>query len=350
MPTIGALGTAVPAHRIAQPAVQAAALAHFAARGADLHRYARVFDHARIATRYFVEPLTFFRAPHGLAELNQRYLQTALELGEQAGRACLAQASLDASDVQHVIWVSTTGIASPSPDATLIQRLGMDRHTRRTPIWGLGCAGGVAGLARAYEYTRAFPDQRALLIAAEICSLTFQADDLSPRNLVAAALFADGAAAALVEGDALGGSGPQIVATQSLLWPDTQDVMGWDVVDSGMRVLFGQRIPALVRASMRDVVTEFLAMHGLGLDDVAHWVMHPGGAKVIDAYADALTIDAERLTHTSDVLREYGNMSSVTVLFVLDRFLRAGAIAPGDHALLAVLGPGFSCELALLRG
>ena len=350
MPTIGALGTAVPAHRIAQSAVQAAALAHFTAHGADLHRYARVFDHARIATRYFVEPLTFFHAPHGLAALNQRYLQAALELGEQAGRACLAQAGVDASAVQHLIWVSTTGIASPSPDATLIQRLGMGRHTRRTPIWGLGCAGGVAGLARAYEYARAFPDQRALLIAAEICSLTFQSDDLSPRNLVAAALFADGAAAALVEGDTLAGGGPQIVATQSLLWPATQDVMGWQIADAGMRVVFGQRIPALVRASMRGVVTEFLATHGLGLDDVAHWVMHPGGAKVIDAYADALTIDAERLTHTSDVLREYGNMSSVTVLFVLDRFLRAGAIAPGEHALLAVLGPGFSCELALLRG
>ncbi len=260
-------------------------------------------------------------------------------------------------------------MAAPSPDAMLINRLGMGPHARRTPIWGLGCAGGVAGLARAYEYTRAFPDQRVLLLAVELCSVTFQWNDHSKRNLIAASLFADGAAAVLVEGDAAGGWGmgdggwgnpgpnpqppspiSQILGTQSTLWPDTLDIMGWDMVDTGMQVVFSSRIPHIVQTLMHENVAEFLAPFGLGLDDIDHWILHPGGAKVIDAYQAALAIDPERLGHTRAVLRNCGNMSSTTVFFVLDAFLKAGQPGPGEYGVLAVLGPGFSCELALIRG
>ena len=236
-----------------------------------------VFRHAQIDTRYFAAPLEWFMTPHSFKQCNDLFIETATALGEAAARACLAQAGLEPRDVDHLIWVSTTGMAAPSPDAMLINRLGMGRHTRRTPIWGLGCAGGVAGLARAYEYTRAFPDQRVLLLSVELCSVTFQWNDHSKRNLIAASLFADGAAAVLVEGDAASGWGkgqagqsqrrsstrsppcPPILGTQSTLWPDTLDIMGWDMVDTGMQVVFSSRIPHIVQTLMRENVAEFLA-------------------------------------------------------------------------------------------
>jgi alkylresorcinol/alkylpyrone synthase len=213
-----------------------------------------------------------------------------------------------------------------------------------------------------------------LLLSAELCSVTFQWNDRSKRNLIAASIFADGAAAVLVEGDVVAElkteneklrsdrsspilnsqfsilNFPQILGTQSTIWPDTLDIMGWDMVDTGMQVVFSSRIPHIVQTLMRENVAEFLAPYGLGLDDIEHWILHPGGAKVIDAYQSALAIDPERLEHTRAVLREYGNMSSATVFFVLDAFLKAEKPGPGEYGVLAVLGPGFSCELALIRG
>jgi len=331
---------------------------HFAPAFPEIDRYMSVFRHAQIDTRHFVAPLEWFTQPHSFKECNDLFIEAATALGEAAARRCLQAAGLEPADVDHLIWVSTTGMAAPSPDALLINRLGMSRHTRRTPIWGLGCAGGVAGLARAYEYTCAFPDQRVLLISDELCSVTFQWNDRSKRNLIAASLFADGAAAVLVEGDEARGlrleaskeTQVSILGTQSTLWPNSTDVMGWDIVDSGMQVVFSSRIPQIVRTQMGDNVTEFLARHRLGIDDIDHWILHPGGAKVIGAYQAALAIDRERLGHTWAVLRHYGNMSSATVFFVLEAFLKAGAPRPGEYGVLAVLGPGFSCELALIRG
>jgi alkylresorcinol/alkylpyrone synthase len=374
MPVIRSVATALPPHALAQERVRDLAREHFAPAFPEIDRYLSVFRHARIDTRHFAAPLEWFMTSHSFQECNDLFVEVATGLGEAAARACLAQAELQVSDVDHLIWVSTTGMAAPSPDAMLINRLGLGRHTRRTPIWGLGCAGGVAGLARAYEYTRAFPGQRVLLLSAELCSVTFQWNDRSKRNLIAASIFADGAAAVLVEGDVVAElkteneklrsdrsspilnsqfsilNFPQILGTQSTIWPDTLDIMGWDMVDTGMQVVFSSRIPHIVQTLMRENVAEFLAPYGLGLDDIEHWILHPGGAKVIDAYQSALAIDPERLEHTRAVLREYGNMSSATVFFVLDAFLKAEKPGPGEYGVLAVLGPGFSCELALIRG
>jgi alkylresorcinol/alkylpyrone synthase len=374
MPLIRSVATALPPHALAQERVRDLAREHFAPAFPEIDRYLSVFRHARIDTRHFAAPLEWFMTSHSFQECNDLFVEVATGLGEAAARACLAQAELQVSDVDHLIWVSTTGMAAPSPDAMLINRLGLGRHTRRTPIWGLGCAGGVAGLARAYEYTRAFPGQRVLLLSAELCSVTFQWNDRSKRNLIAASIFADGAAAVLVEGDVVAElkteneklrsdrsspilnsqfsilNFPQILGTQSTIWPDTLDIMGWDMVDTGMQVVFSSRIPHIVQTLMRENVAEFLAPYGLGLDDIEHWILHPGGAKVIDAYQSALAIDPERLEHTRAVLREYGNMSSATVFFVLDAFLKAEKPGPGEYGVLAVLGPGFSCELALIRG
>jgi alkylresorcinol/alkylpyrone synthase len=372
MPVIRSVATALPPHALSQERIRDLARQHFAPAFAEIDRYMAVFRHAQIDTRHFAAPLEWFTTPHSFKQCNDLFIEVATALGEQAARACLTQAGLEPRDVDHLIWVSTTGMAAPSPDAMLINRLGMDRHTRRTPVWGLGCAGGVAGLARAYDYTRAYPDQRVLLLSVELCSVTFQWNDHSKRNLIASSLFADGAAAILVEGDtvAVGQEDKEtrrqgttslpvsqssrlpvsVLGTQSTLWPDTLDIMGWDMVDTGMQVVFSSRIPHIVQTLMRENVAEFLAPFGLALDDIDHWILHPGGAKVIDAYQAALGIDPERLGHTRAVLRSCGNMSSTTVFFVLDAFLKSGRPGPGEYGVLAVLGPGFSCELALIRG
>ncbi|KPV51548.1 chalcone synthase [Kouleothrix aurantiaca] len=352
MPRIRSVATALPPYTLPQEQIRDLARAHFAPAFPDIDRYLTVFRHAQIDSRAFAAPLEWFAIPRSFKECNDLFIEVATGLGEQAARAALAAAGLEPGDVDHLIWVSTTGMAAPSPDATLINRLGMGRHTRRTPVWGLGCAGGVAGLARATEYTRAFPDQRVLLISAELCSVTFQWNDQSKRNLIASSLFADGVAAVLVEGDQAAGADTSlsILGTQSTLWPDTTEIMGWDMVDTGMQVVFSSRIPQIVQTLMRDNVAEFLAGHNLTIDDIDHWILHPGGAKVISAYEGALAIDRERLDHTREVLRQHGNMSSATVFFVLEEFLKAGTPAPGEFGVLAVLGPGFSCELALVRG
>jgi alkylresorcinol/alkylpyrone synthase len=349
MPRLRAVATALPDHRIAQADIREAARAHFAPAFPQIDRYLPVFHNSQIDQRFFAAPLEWFQQPRSLKECNDRFIQVGSNLGEQVARACLAQAALDGHAIDHLIWVSTTGMAAPSPDATLIGRLGMRRTTRRTPIWGLGCAGGIAGLARANEYVQAFPHHRALLLCVELCSVTFQWEDRSRRNLIAASLFADGAAGILLEGDAIASSGPQIIATQSLIWPDTQDVMGWEIIDSGMQVVFSARIPGMISSEMHGIVAEFLATHGLSLSDIRHWILHPGGAKVIAAYESALAIGPTETAHTRSVLRSHGNMSSGTVFFVLKACLHAG-IAPGEYGLLAVLGPGFSCELALIQG
>ena len=349
MPRIASVATATPPHKVRQDDVKRLARAFFGSSIKEIDRYASVFDNASIETRSLAAPVEWFVERHGLGEVNDLWIEVACTIGAEAARKCLAAANLTPGDVDHIFFVSTTGLAAPSVDARLITLLEMPRHTRRTPIWGLGCAGGVAGLARASEYVRAFPNQRALLVCVELCSITFQYDDRSKRNLVAASLFGDGAAAVLVEGDAVGGTGPQIVATESTLFPDSLNLMGWDIVDSGMRVVFGAGIPRVVTNHFRSLATGFLDSNGLSLEQIAHHIYHPGGTKVLQAYEQAGRLPKGALGHSWSVLREYGNMSSATVLFVLKRFLDEG-IAAGEHALLSVFGPGFSSEMALLRG
>ena len=349
MPRIASVATAVPPNQVRQPDIKRVARDYFASSLRETDRYVSVFDNTEIETRSLAAPLHWFLQPRSFGEANDLWIEVACELGADAARRCLVDAGLTPTDVDHIFFVSTTGLAAPSVDARIMTLLGMPRHTRRTPIWGLGCAGGVAGLARASEYVRAFPRHRALLVCVELCSLTFQFDDVSVRNLIAVSLFGDGAAAVLIEGDELGGAGAEIVATESTLFPDSLDLMGWDVVDTGMRVVFGAGIPRVVTNHFRELATGFLAPHDLSLDQIDHHIYHPGGAKVLRAYEQAGELSPEMLEHSRSVLRDYGNMSSGTVLFVLKAFLDRG-IAPGEHGLLTVFGPGFSSEMALVRG
>ena len=319
-------------------------------------RALEVFDNAEIERRHLCVSLEWLGERHPLGERNDLYIENAARLAAQVARSSLDRAGLTPRDVDHIVFVSSTGLATPSIDALLANQLDCRADVRRTPIWGLGCAGGAAGLSRARDFALADPSARVLLVALELCSFTFQPDDDSKRNLVAMAIFADGAAAAVIEGSSAVPRTPvskrplEIVASQSVLWKDTLDVMGWSIHGDGLHVVFSRDIPSIVRESVRPSLVSFLGRHGLSLADVQHLVAHPGGVKVLRAYADALEIAPERLHHARDVLRAYGNMSSPSCLFVLERFLAAGDIGPGQRALVTALGPGFSAEYVLLQG
>lgn len=355
------VGTALPEHVVMQHEAAEFALRHFAGKLARHSQLMSIFANTRIAKRHFVVPLTWFSAPdRSLKERNDLYLTGAEALSLAAAQQALDRAGVAPKEVDFVVFVSTTGLATPSMDARLITKMGMRATTKRVPVWGLGCAGGVAGLARAAEFVRAFPDKLALLVSVETCSITFQFHDFSKKNFVATSLFADGAAAAVVVGEqraalrSSDGSVPPtllaIVGTHSMLFPNSEHVMGWDIVDTGLSVIFAPEIPARIARDMHPVVNDFLNEHGLCTAALSHYVLHPGGARVIEAYCEAFNLEEVALQTSCDVLRECGNMSSPTVLFVLERTLRERRIASGQLVLMGALGPGFSAELALLKG
>lgn len=355
-PRIIAVATASPPHVLSQVDARQLVAEHFGAALGPGARLLDVFEHARIRQRHLCVPSEWFRSDHTFAEKNQKYVECAVALGSEVASSALARAGLQAIDVDHVVYVSSTGIATPSIDALIANALGFRPDVRRTPVWGLGCAGGAAGLALARDFATADPQARVLLVVLELCSLSFQFEDLSTRTLVAAALFGDGAAATVVTGSecprgaGLGQRPLSLLASQSTLWKDTTDVMGWTVDGAGLHVVFSRDIPTIVRERVRPSLEGFLAEWGVMLRDIPHLVAHPGGAKVLEAYAESLGLPLESLRHPAAILLEYGNMSSPSCLFVLERFQEAGEIRPGEHAVVAALGPGFSAEYVLLRG
>jgi alkylresorcinol/alkylpyrone synthase len=358
-PRLEALATALPDQVVRQDDAQALVTALFSAQlSADDRRLLAVFENAGIAERHVCMPLAWYGEDHDFRERNDLYVTHALALAARAATAALERAGLTPAAVDHLVFVSSTGLATPSLDARLANALPFRGDLTRTPLWGLGCAGGAAGLARARDLALAHPESRVLLIALELCSLTFQRREISRRNRVATSLVADGAAAALVAGGAVpsrnghGAPGPgvEILGARSTLWRDTLDVMGWEVDADGLHVVFSRDIPTIVRDWVRPNLEQFLAASGLTLERLEHVVAHPGGPKVLIAYAEALGLPPAAFRHAHDVLRACGNMSSPTCLFVLERALAAGDIAPGEHAVLAALGPGFASELVLLRG
>ena len=353
-PTLAAIATALPPHVVEQHEARAFAASLFgAAFDAEAGRLLTVFDHAGIVRRHIARPLAWYGEKRSFAEANAAWLECGLSLAERAVTDALGRAGLGAADVDHVVFVSSTGLATPSLEAHLASRLPFRTDVKRTPVWGLGCAGGAAGLGRARDFALADPTARVLLICLELCTLTFQHGDRTRRNWVAASLFADGCAAALVCGaDAPapgGGTTLELLASHSTLWPDTLDVMGWEVDGDGLHVVFSRDIPSLVRARVRPDLEAFLAANGLDLARLDHLLAHPGGPRVMAAYADALGLPPAALRHSRDVLESCGNMSSPTCLFVVERALAAGDVAPGQHAVVAALGPGFASELVLLR-
>lgn len=353
MPRIVSVATAVPAHELAQEASMAMARHFFQDAFPDINRLLTVFSHSQIRKRHFCMPADWFFEEHGFAEKNRLYVEHAVALGAEAAARCLERGGSSPSDIDCLLFVSSTGLSTPSIDACLLNRLGMRPDIARIPLWGLGCAGGAMGLARASEYVRAYPEKRALLVCVELCGLTFIRNDRSKSNLIATCLFGDGAAAALVEGDAVPrGHRAQtelsIVRSESRTWPDTLDVMGWELTDDGLKVIFSRDIPQLISASLRENIDRFLSKGDAPLSEVNRFLFHPGGAKVLAAYQKALELSEGATRFSADVLREYGNMSSPTVLFVLEKSLEHPWRA-GEKGLLAALGPGFSSELLLLE-
>jgi alkylresorcinol/alkylpyrone synthase len=352
MPAIVSVGTSVPEFAIDQEEARQLARRLFIPSLEQAERLLSVFDHAAIERRYLSRPAQWFLEEHTWAEKNQVYIETACRLGKEAIQRCLAKVNLSPDQIDHLIFVSTTGLATPSLDAHLINQLQMNPHVKRTPIWGLGCAGGVVGLARAYEAAKATATSRVLLLTVECCGLTFHQQDHSKRNLVATSLFADGAAAALIVGDEVSWPkpmmGPQITNSMSTLIPDTLEIMGWNVVEDGWEVVFSKRIPQLVKSHVKPALHRFLASQGLTKDKVDHYITHPGGRKVLEAYQEAFALPFSTFAHSYAILREYGNMSSVTVLFVLAREMEESHRF-GSYGLVSALGPGFCAEFVLLQ-
>ncbi len=339
------MATAVPPHRVGQNEAKRFARGMFAEAHRDFERLMPIFDNVHVENRHFCVPVRWFERDHTFPEKNALYVEHALDLSEKAARRALDSAGADPEQVGAIFFVSTTGFATPSLDAKLIFRLGLSEHTRRIPIWGLGCAAGAAGLARAAEYARLFPDKLVLLVGVELSGLTFQRGDLSKSNLVSTSLFADGAAAVLLGS----GPGPEILGGHSTTWPGTEDVMGWELVETGLKVQLSRSVPTIVRERLRDDLLLACDSLGLDLDEVGHHVLHPGGAKVLDAFEEVLGIEPGGLTYSRAVLRECGNMSSVTVLFILERFLRGREYTSGDLGVLSAMGPGFSAEHVFFR-
>jgi alkylresorcinol/alkylpyrone synthase len=340
VPRLVALATAVPAYPLDQEAVVGRAR-HLFAGAAGLDRLLPVFANSGIRRRYSSVPLDWFDEPHGWPERNRLYLATALELLERAAGRALDRAGMTAAEIGAIVVVSTTGIATPSLDALLIERMRLAPTVQRLPIFGLGCAGGVIGLARAATLAAAMPNKAVLFLVVELCSLTFRGGDRTKSNIVAAALFGDGAAAALLH---CGGAGPALLAAGEHTWQQTLDIMGWEVAEDGLRPVFSRDIPRLVAERMGAAARDFLGRHGLSLSDIDRFVCHPGGPKVIDALEHAFGLGPDVLDDARAVLRDYGNMSAASVLFVLERAL----VEEWERALITALGPGFTAGFAVL--
>lgn len=344
-PRIQGVATAVPPYKVEQAQAREFAAAFFRSAFKNLDRLLPVFANTQIQTRYLAQPAEWYGQPHTFSETNALYERIALELSASAATEAMARAGVTPDDISQVVFVSTTGIATPSLDAKLIQQLGLSPHTVRLPIWGLGCAGGVSGLARAAALARTQPGRAVLLVAVELCTLTFQHNDRSKSNLIATSLFGDGAAAAVLK---VGGDGPELLGGHSMLFPDSEDVMGWDLVETGLKVRFSRHIPTIVQQHVPDLLARACEEWGIGLEALRHFVAHPGGAKVLAAYADSLDLSNGHLAHAYEILKQYGNMSSATVLFVLERFLKKTSPS-GEYGVMLALGPGFSAEQLLFR-
>lgn len=340
------LAVAVPPNALPQDKVVEAARSMFSGRYRDFERLSPVFTTAGIHTRYSVRPIEWFFEPRGWPERTAAYLEGAEDLFVDAATRALASAGVSAAEVDTVVTVSSTGIATPSLEARAFVRMGFRQDVRRVPVFGLGCAGGVSGLSLADRLARAEPGSVVLFVTIELCTLAFRLDEKTPANMVATALFGDGAAACVLS---TGGDGRLLIeGAAEHLWPDTLDIMGWNVDPQGFGVIFARSIPPFATANLGPAMTGMLEKLGIGRDEIARFVCHPGGAKVVQALETAYELPEGSLDHEREVLAGYGNMSAPTVLFVLERVLKANA-RPG-LMMLSSLGPGFTAAGLALRG
>ncbi|PJJ61369.1 type III polyketide synthase [Compostimonas suwonensis] len=312
----------------------------------------RLHTSSKVATRHLVRPLESYAALDSFTVSNDVFISEGLLLAERAIRDALEIAGVEAQDVDFLLFTTVTGVSAPSLDALLISRLGLRPDVKRMPSFGLGCVAGASGLARVHDYLAGHPDDVAILLSVELCSLTLQRDDDSMANLVASGLFGDGATAVVVLGErraeALGARGPRIVDTSSRVYPDTEGDLGWDVGGTGFRIVLSAGMPDVIRDHLRPEVDGFLAANGLERDSVTEWMAHPGGPRVLEVFEEVLDLPEHALAISWGSLERVGNLSSSSVLHVLADTIETRP-APGAHGLLFAFGPGVSAELVLLE-
>jgi alkylresorcinol/alkylpyrone synthase len=308
----------------------------------DISRLIPVFQNTGIEKRYSCVPIDWYLGDHGWMDRTELYVSNAVDLLETVTRKLLVETGLSKDDLDAVVLVSTTGVATPSLDALLMERMGLRRDVQRLPIFGLGCAGGVIGLSRAAQIARAEPGSNVLFLAVELCALTFRKNDISKSNIVATALFGDGAAGAILSTK---GDGPEVGAAGEYTWPNSLDVMGWDMAEDGLKARFAQSIPTLVANDFRKLLDQFMDKNDIQLSEITGFACHPGGAKVLDALEDAMDMQRGDLKESRGVLKDFGNMSAVTALFVAERMKLMG-----QQTLLTALGPGFTATFLMLDG
>lgn len=349
-PFIRSISRTLPEHYEPQAKLSAYLKALWSKRHFNVDRVDELHKNSKVDGRYLACSLAELSTLDSLQKRNDKWIQVATDVGARSVSDALKEADLTPKDVDHVFFVTITGIATPSIDAFLVNRLGLRTNVKRSPIFGLGCLAGAAGMARAADYLRAFPDQVAVMLSVELCSLNLQEEDHSVANLIATGLFGDGASAAVLLGANRGRLGlPQVVASESVFYPGTERIMGWDVINSGFKIVLSPKVPELVRANVAGNCDAFLGKHGLKRSDVKHWAVHTGGPKVLEAFKEALQLSDGALHRSWNSLSQTGNLSSASVMFVMADLMKSGEARPGDYAVMASMGPGFCSEWVLYR-
>ena len=347
--TIASVASAFPPYRYEQPALISQLQKHWGAKLDNPHIMKHLQARAGVDRRCLALPMERYHSLDGWGGANDSWIEVAQEIGQRALCGALARAGCASAEIGALFFTSITGICCPSIDARLVNRMGLMPNIKRIPIFGLGCVGGAACIARAADYVRAYPDQIAAILAVELCSLTLQRDDTSIANLISAVLFGDGAAAVLVAGAGRTFDGPEVLATRSVFYPDTEHVMGWDISEKGFQIVLSAEVPDMVYEHLASDVDGFLEDHLLSRCDIQSWVLHTGGPRILDAAEDALGLDQDALAVSRDCLRQRGNLSSASVLVVLEEVMMRRRPPAGTYGILAAMGPGFCSELVLLR-
>lgn len=346
---IASVASAFPRNYYTQEQIAAALKRHWKSRIENPRVLDRLLSRVAVNGRHLALPIEQYDDLTTWGKSNDAWIEVAEDLAEQSICRALTRAGLCEADLDAIFFVSVTGVASPSIDARLMNRMNLRPDIKRNPIFGLGCVAGAAGIARASDYVRAFPDHCAVLVSVELCSLTWQRNDLSVANLIAAGLFGDGSAAVILAGSERPADGPQVLGSRSSFYRGTEDVMGWNISGEGFKIVLSPDVPDMVRKHLASDVDAFLADYDLDRSDIDSWIMHTGGPKVLEATAEALELPEGSLDVSRQCLRRVGNLSSASVLLVLEEFMNRRRPAAGSYSILAAMGPGFCSELVLLH-